>query len=149
MATVRGWFKHILFRRTGLGVAYNATMPSPVRVNLRYCKFGVTWKRTSQGFVVQITYPHVHRDWVIRASINMDLTFYHYDTMIHRVTGCFTEMNAVKLSIKWTPLWKSIAPQMPCPLTGLCTEEKGRGEVRIWWWGVIFNIKQLWSHANT
>ena len=23
------WFKHILFRRKGLGVAYNATMPSP------------------------------------------------------------------------------------------------------------------------
>ena len=23
------WFKHILFRRKGLGAAYNATMPSP------------------------------------------------------------------------------------------------------------------------
>ena len=23
------WFKHILFRRKGLGTAYNATMPSP------------------------------------------------------------------------------------------------------------------------
>ena len=23
------WFKHILFRRKGLGVAYNATMPRP------------------------------------------------------------------------------------------------------------------------
>ena len=23
------WFKHILFRRNGLGAAYNVTMPSP------------------------------------------------------------------------------------------------------------------------
>ena len=28
----QSWFKHILFRRKGLGVAYNATMPSPVEV---------------------------------------------------------------------------------------------------------------------
>ena len=26
------WFKHILFRRKGLGAAYNATMPSPGEV---------------------------------------------------------------------------------------------------------------------
>ena len=26
------WFKHILFRRKELGVAYNATMPSPEEV---------------------------------------------------------------------------------------------------------------------
>ena len=26
------WFKHILFRRKGLGAAYNATMPSPEEV---------------------------------------------------------------------------------------------------------------------
>ena len=24
------WFKHILFRRKGVGAAYNATMPSPL-----------------------------------------------------------------------------------------------------------------------
>ena len=26
------WFKHILFRRKGLGAAYNTTMPSPEEV---------------------------------------------------------------------------------------------------------------------
>ena len=29
---IKIWFKHILFRRKGLGVAYNATMPSPEEV---------------------------------------------------------------------------------------------------------------------
>ena len=29
---INEWFKHILFRRKGLGVAYNATMPSPEEI---------------------------------------------------------------------------------------------------------------------
>ena len=38
------WFKHILFRRKGLGAAYNATMPSPENENEKMsshkCGFG-------------------------------------------------------------------------------------------------------------
>ena len=47
------WFKHILFRRKGLGAAYNATMPSLALSSVEHSAFLFTHHTYSQLVLLQ------------------------------------------------------------------------------------------------
>ena len=73
------WFKHILFRRKGLGAAYNATMPS-----LDWSIF-VMWSGTQSGNTVNVVkhlYSRIQKDSLRSILINVRWNLIKFDVEI-------------------------------------------------------------------